>query len=101
LFTAARDPRGDPEAAELMAAFRAEGIDEPGVDALYSYAVFQVWAQAVEAAGSFDLDAVAEVLHDQEFDTVVGKVAFDQKGDVLGSGFDWFVWTKDGPVPKG
>jgi hypothetical protein len=38
-------------------------------------------------------------LHGREFGTVIGKVAFDQ-GDVAGSGVDWFVGTKDGPVPK-
>jgi len=100
-FTAQRDPRGSEEAAGVMTALRAAGIEEPTIDAVYGYAVFQVWAQAAEAAGSFDLGAVAKVLHDQEFDTVVGKIAFDGKGDVTGSGFDWFVWTKDGPVSEG
>lgn len=66
LFTSLRDLRETPEAAEIMAAHRAEGVDDPNADALYSEAVFQVWAQAVEEAGSFDLEKVSEALHSHE-----------------------------------
>lgn len=100
LVISLRDTRQAPEAAEVMAAFRAKGIDDPIVDAVYDYGVFQVWSQAVEKAGSLDLAKVTEALHSQQFDTVIGKIAFNQNGDVTQSGFEWFVWTKDGPVPK-
>jgi branched-chain amino acid transport system substrate-binding protein len=100
LVTASRDTRQAPEAAQVMAAFRGKGIDSPMVDALYSYAVFQVWAQAVEKAGSLDLAKVTEALHSHQFDTAVGRIAFDKEGDVTESGFEWFIWTKNGPVPK-
>jgi branched-chain amino acid transport system substrate-binding protein len=101
LVTASRDTRQTPEAAQVMAAFRTRGIDHPDIDALYSYALFQVWSQAVAEAGSLDLAKVTEALHSHQFDTVIGKVAFDQNGDVTQSGFEWLVWTKGGPVPKG
>jgi branched-chain amino acid transport system substrate-binding protein len=101
LVTASRDTRQAPEAAQVMAAFRATGIDHPDIDALYSYGLFQVWSQAVAQAGSLDLAKVTAALHSHQFDTVVGKVVFDKEGDVTGSGFEWFIWTKDGPVPKG
>jgi branched-chain amino acid transport system substrate-binding protein len=100
LVTASRDTRQAPEAAEVMAAFRARGIDQPDIDALYSYGVFQVWSQAVAEAGSLDLAKVTEALHSHQFDTAIGKVAFDKEGDVTESGFEWFVWTKGGPVAK-
>jgi branched-chain amino acid transport system substrate-binding protein len=100
LSIALRDTRQAPEAAEMMAAFRARGIDEPVIDAVYDYGVFQVWSQAVEKAGSLDLAKVTEALHSQQFDTVIGRVAFDTKGDVTESGFEWFVWTKGRPVAK-
>jgi branched-chain amino acid transport system substrate-binding protein len=100
LVTASRDTRQAPEAAEVMAAFRGRGIDHPDIDALYSYSVFQVWSQAVAHAHSLDLAKVTEALHSNQFDTVIGKVAFDKEGDVTESGFEWLVWTKGGPVAK-
>jgi len=54
-----------------------------------------VWAQAVEKAGSLELDAVVKTLHSNEFDTVLGRISFDEKGDVIPSGYVWNVW-KDG-----
>ena len=60
-------------------------------------ATFQAWAQAVEAAGSLDLGAVTEVMHSREFDTVLGTIGFDAKGDVTGfEPWQWFVWQADG-----
>lgn len=100
LFTTSRDPRSRPEAAEAVAALRAQGIGEPNIDALYTYAVFEVWAQAVNDAGTLDLEPVANALQRGAFDSAVGKVRFDEKGDVTDSGMAWFVWTKDGPVPR-
>ena len=65
----------------------------------------QVWAQAVEAAGSVDLDAVTEVMHNHQFDTVLGQMSFDEKGDVTGfEPWQWFVWQADGtyvPLEQG
>jgi branched-chain amino acid transport system substrate-binding protein len=62
--------------------------------------VFQVWSQAVEKAGSLDLAKVTEALHSHQFETVIGRVAFDKEGDVTESGFEWFVWSKGAPVHK-
>jgi branched-chain amino acid transport system substrate-binding protein len=57
----------------------------------------QVWAQAVESAGSLDLDAVIEVMHTRKSDTVLGRIGFDEKGDVTGfEPWGWYVWPADG-----
>lgn len=96
LMTAATDMRLSPWAAEVMAQFRAQGYDPVGFT-LYAYAAVQVWAQAVEAAGSLDLDKVTEAMHSRQFETVLGRIGFDAKGDV--TGFDpwqWYVWQADG-----
>jgi branched-chain amino acid transport system substrate-binding protein len=104
LMAAAADARQKPEAAEVVAQFRAQGYEPLGYT-LYAYAAVQVWAQAVEAAGSLDLDAVTAVMHSREFDTVLGRIGFDEKGDV--TGFDpwgWYVWQADGtylPLEQG
>jgi branched-chain amino acid transport system substrate-binding protein len=102
VMIAAADPRNNPEAAEVVARFRAQGYEPPGFT-LYAYAAVQVWAEAVTAAGSLDLDAVIEAMHSHQFDTVLGQIGFDAKGDV--TGFDpwqWYVWQADGTyVPLG
>jgi branched-chain amino acid transport system substrate-binding protein len=34
------------------------------------------------------------VLHEAEFDTVLGRIGFDEKGDVKGfEPFVWYVWS--------
>ena len=61
-----------------------------------AYAAVQVWAQAVEIGGHVRDKAVAEALRTHEFDTVLGRIGFDEKGDVTGyETFIWYVW-KDG-----
>jgi branched-chain amino acid transport system substrate-binding protein len=93
---AAADARENPQAAEIVARFRAQGYDPPGFT-LYAYAAVQVWAQAVAAAGSLDLDAVTAALHSRQFDTVLGRIGFDERGDVTGfEPWQWFVWQSDG-----
>jgi branched-chain amino acid transport system substrate-binding protein len=96
LMVAAADMRTSPQAAAVVARFRAEGYDPPGFT-LYAYAAVQVWAQAVEAAGSLDLDAVTLAMHSRQFDTVLGRIGFDTKGDVTGfEPWQWYVWQADG-----
>jgi branched-chain amino acid transport system substrate-binding protein len=96
LMVGQADMRENPRAAEVVARFRAQGY-EPLGHTLNAYATVQVWAQAVEAAGSLDLDAVLKVMHSRQFDTVLGKIAFDAKGDVTGfEPWQWFVWQADG-----
>ena len=88
--------RGSPQAAEVVARFRAQGYEPLGYT-LYAYAAVQVWAQAVEAAGSLDLDAVTGAMHSRQFDTVLGRIGFDEKGDVTGfEPWQWYVWQADG-----
>jgi branched-chain amino acid transport system substrate-binding protein len=96
VMTAATDVRDTPEAAEVVAQFRAQGYEPLGYT-LFAYAAVQVWAQAVEAPGSLDLGGVIDAMHSRQFDTVLGKIGFDDMGDV--TGFDpwqWYVWQADG-----
>jgi branched-chain amino acid transport system substrate-binding protein len=96
MMAAATDARSNPQAAEVVARFRARDYEPLGYT-LYAYAAVQVWAQAVEAAGSLDLGAVVEVMHSREFDTVLGRIGFDAEGDVTGfQPWQWFVWQEDG-----
>jgi branched-chain amino acid transport system substrate-binding protein len=101
VMVAATDMRKSPEAAEAVARFHAHGYEPPGFT-LYAYAAVQVWAQAVEAAGSLELAAVIETMHSRQFDTVLGRIGFDAKGDVTGfEPWGWYAWQADGTyVPQ-
>jgi branched-chain amino acid transport system substrate-binding protein len=97
LFTSFNDPTRAPRGAEVMA--RAK-LPEPGGRLLYSYAAVQVWAQAAARAGTLETEAVARVLREAEFDTVLGRIGFDAKGDLEGfEPFVWFVWRGGTYVP--
>ncbi len=91
-FTFGPDIRLKPEAATVTAAFRDEEDYEPAGFTLYSYGAVQAWAQAVQQAGSLQPDAVIDALKAGSFDTALGKIGFDEKGDVTGlSAFVWYV----------
>ena len=95
-MVATADMRTRPQAAEVVARFRAQAY-EPLGNTLYVYAAVQVWAEAVAAAGSLDPDAVIRTMHSRQFETVLGEIGFDAKGDVTGfEPWQWFVWQADG-----
>lgn len=99
LFTSFNDPARDPSAVEIMQRARAHVV-EPNVRILYSYAAVQVWKQAVERTGTLAYEAVVRALHTHEFDTVLGRIRFDEKGDIQGfAPFVWYIWREGVYVP--
>jgi branched-chain amino acid transport system substrate-binding protein len=83
LMTFSPDPRTNPKNKEIVDLFRKKRGFEPQFYTLYSYAAVQIIKQAAEAAKSLDPKKVAEVMHSgKQFDTVLGTVSFDKKGDV-------------------
>ena len=43
---------------------------------------------------------VVKALHHNEFDTVLGRLGFDDKGDVTGvDSLIWYVWSDSGYHP--
>ena len=94
-FTFGPDMRLKPEAQDAVTAIREEDAYEPDGYTLYSYGAVQAWAQAVKQAGSLKPKAVIKALREGSFDTVIGKIGFDEKGDVTGiSNFVWYVYGK-------
>ena len=89
------DARKMKSAAPIVAKFKAKGIDPEGYT-LYTYAAFQAWAQAATKAKTTDPQKVAATLKSGTWDTVLGPLSFDKKGDVKGVGYVWYVWPKDG-----
>jgi branched-chain amino acid transport system substrate-binding protein len=99
-FTFGPDMRLQSEAQDVVAAIREEDAYEPQGYTLYSYGAVQAWAQAVEQAGSLKPKAVIKALRKGSFDTVLGKIGFDKKGDVTGiSTFVWYVFGKEDYSP--
>ncbi|MBM3544470.1 MAG: branched-chain amino acid ABC transporter substrate-binding protein [Alphaproteobacteria bacterium] len=80
LMTFSPDPRKNPAAAEVVKRFKDKGIEPEGY-VLYTYAAIQAWAQAVEKAASTAATDVVKALNENEFDTVIGKFKFNDKGD--------------------
>ena len=100
-----RGPCSRPSAIPPMSRVRlrswgaSKGNSSSQCAALYSYAAVQLWAQAVEKAGTVEPKAVAAALHANQFDTVLGTIGFDEKGDVTGyEPFVWYVWRETPPV---
>jgi branched-chain amino acid transport system substrate-binding protein len=92
LFPSNRELRNEPDAAPLVEKFRAKGYEPEGIT-LQFYIAMQVWAEAVEQAGTLELDAVTGSLRTNQFDTLVGTIGFDAKGDVTGyEPFEWYIW---------
>src|SRR4051812_2383038 len=90
-------PGAAPDAA-VAAAFRARGLGWPP-PSVGAYAAVQVWAQAVREAGTAEPAAVTRALHRGRFGTVLGRVAFDGKGDLEGADWRWWGWAGGGGGP--
>jgi len=91
LITFGPDPRLNPKNAALVQSFRAQRY-EPEAYTLYTYASIQAWAQAATKARSTDMVKVSAALHANKFDTVMGEIGFDAKGDVTAPGYVMYVW---------
>ena len=94
LMTFSPDPRKNPDAAPVVKRFRDAGIEPEGY-VLYTYGAIQAWAQAVKKAGTTNTEAVEKALNTDTFNTVLGDIGFDDKGDVTAPGYVFYVW-KDG-----
>jgi branched-chain amino acid transport system substrate-binding protein len=98
LYTDPPDPLRRAEAAAVVERFRASGF-EPGGKTLYAYAAVEVWAQAAEQAGSLALPAMIASLREYQFDTVIGPIDFDDKGDLAVQNPIWWTWRGGTYVP--
>jgi branched-chain amino acid transport system substrate-binding protein len=88
LMTFSPDPRTNPKNKEIVDLFRKKRGFEPQAYTLYSYAAVQIIKQAAEQAKSTDPKKIAEVMHSgKSFNTVLGDIAFDSKGDVSNDGY--------------
>jgi len=92
-MTFSPDPRKNPEAVDVVKRFREELNYEPEGYTLYTYAAIQAWAQAAESAGSLEPDAIKAALKGGTFETVLGTLSFDEKGDIEGPSYVFYEWS--------
>jgi branched-chain amino acid transport system substrate-binding protein len=97
VFTFDIDPRKRPEARVLVERFRADNYEPEGYT-LHTYAAIQLWAAAVEKAGTLEHDTLVKIMHESTFDTVLGAIAFDHKGDLTRHDYAWYIWQEGKPV---
>jgi len=94
MFTNAAEARNLPSAKSVVEEFRKDGFEPEGYT-LSTYAAIQAYAMAVAKAGTSDAEKVAATLRSQPWETIIGKIAFDAKGDLTSSTYVWYVF-KDG-----
>src|ERR1700683_2650420 len=104
LFTFGPDPRNKPTAKAIVEKFKANNIDPEGYT-LYTYAAMQVWSQAAAKAGTTDPKKVMDAIKAGAWDTVIGKIEIDAKGDIKQDSYVVWRWDAKGNAgeinPKG
>src|SRR5246127_2217899 len=95
LFTFGPDPRKKPTAAAIVEKFKAKNIDPEGYT-LYTYAAIQVWSQAAAKAGTTDPKKVMDTIKAGTWDTVIGKIQYDAKGDLKQLDYVVYKWDDKG-----
>jgi branched-chain amino acid transport system substrate-binding protein len=95
LFTFGPDPRKKPTAAAIVEKFKAKNIDPEGYT-LYTYAAMQIWSQAAAKAGTTDPKKVMETMKTGSWDTVIGKIEYDAKGDIKQLDYVVYKWDDKG-----
>lgn len=84
------------ENQSLVQAFEAKGEDPSGPFVLTSYTAVQLIADGIEQAGSTDPFDVAAALRSGSYDTPIGTVEYDEKGDMKSFEFVVYEWHSDG-----
>ena len=103
MFTFGSDPRKRPQAAAIVKRFKDKGVDPEGYT-LYTYAAMQIWSQAAKKANTTDGKKVAEAIRSGKWDTVLGPISYDKKGDITTVDYVFYKWGKDGKydeIPAG
>ena len=91
LMTFSPDPRKNPVASGLVSRFRKVNYEPEGYT-LYTYGAIQAWVAAVTKAGSTDTGKLIKILKSSKFDTILGNIGFDTKGDVTAPGYVFYQW---------
>ncbi|MCS7048607.1 MAG: branched-chain amino acid ABC transporter substrate-binding protein, partial [Verrucomicrobiae bacterium] len=88
------DPEQKESARPFLEAYRAR-YGAPGAYAIYGYIAANVLLEAIEKTGSTEYQALTDYLHSAEFQTAMGPLRFDQKGDITDTYYVMWI-VRDG-----
>jgi len=89
------DPAQVPSAKPFIDGYQKRFGEEIGTYSVYGYDAANVLMTAMEKAGSVDGSKVQEVMHAETFDCAMGRIEFDQRGDIKASYYVMWI-VKDG-----
>lgn len=91
LMTFGPDPRENPMAADVVKEFKAASYEPEGYT-LYTYAAIKIFADAAAKAKSTKAEDVEKTLKEMSFQTPIGPISFDAKGDVKEPTYVMYKW---------
>ncbi len=94
-MTFGADPRDNKNGKEVITAFRNKKIEPEGYT-LYSYATLQAIADAMKETHSTDGKKLADWLHNNKVNTVIGEKSWDAKGDLKNADYVIYQWDDKG-----
>lgn len=94
-MTFGRDPRTIAKGKKVVEAFRKSGYEPEGYT-LYAYATVQAVVEAMKAVKSTEGVKLAKWLKSNPVETVMGRKAWDAKGDLKESDYVMYRWNKSG-----
>jgi branched-chain amino acid transport system substrate-binding protein len=80
-----------PAAQPFLQKYKSVYGHDEGAYSVYGYDAANVLLTAIDKAQSTDADKVAAALKSQTFDTILGNIDFNEKGDIKEASF--VVWT--------
>lgn len=93
-LTFSPDPVNIPTAKKFIEDYRAR-YGELGPYSIYAYDAANIMLEAIQAANSTDGKVISEKLRSLEFASAIGKIKFNEKGDVTAA--PYVVWvTRNG-----
>ncbi len=88
------DPQSTDRGKAIVAGLK-KANQSIGIYTFYAYAAIETIAQAITKAASVKSDAIINALHKESFDTLLGNVSFNAKGDLNHFQYQLFIW-RDG-----
>ncbi|SDP04875.1 branched-chain amino acid ABC transporter substrate-binding protein [Desulforhopalus singaporensis] len=82
-----KDTTKNPLSIQAVEEHKEKYGADPGAFFENAYSAALAMLNAIEKAGSTDLDALKKALQTEKVDTPVGSIYFDDKGDAIGVGF--------------
>lgn len=84
---------------DILEHFKTYNRSPNGAFNMPAYAAVQILVESINAVGE-DPDKVADYMHSNAFDTAIGKVEYDEKGDLKQFEFAVFQWDANGAMEQ-